>query len=477
VVAAYLPLLADIPMLMIFTPFLSMKNLFGSVASVLAFLFVLPSVYAASASADTINKHNEVLVARLMQENGRPDMACALLADTPADSQDVDRLYVLARCNASLQRIDAAIAYYQRVIALTPKEANPRVELAAILVAVDRKDEAAQQYKETLSLLPAGQVSTQMNNLIEQLGNDDPAAFARLASGKPWSIEFFAGLVHDNNINGGPVSNIVPAMVGGFPGNFILDPGVMPRSSWGATGSMTGSYVLPLNEHWSVLLQGVLLGNGYFDTSDFNNEYMSLSAAFIYRAKDWSASIQPNVGFSRQANRMNETTPGVVTRFSRNLSQILSLTGSLGYIDRTVHLDPYRNADGVLSGVGLVAQILPDLQLGVDYNWQREHADEAVYSRRLQGPSVFAAYRIDPQWTVVGNYSYLDVKYDEGSAFFPAREDTQKNASLTSLWDISRWARRNMVLRAQYTQIDNPSNIGYSNYTRNILSIGVQTQF
>ena len=67
--------------------------------------------------------------------------------------------------------------------------------------------------------------------------------------------------------------------------------------------------------------------------------------------------------------------------------------------------------------------------------------------------------------------------YDEGTIFFPAREDTQKTASLTSLWDISRWAGRNMVLRAQYTKIDNPSNIGYSDYTRNIFSVGVQTQF
>lgn len=443
-------------------------------SAVVALMFFSSAAYAAPTSADS---HSELLVARLMQENGRPDMACALLADTPANSVDADRLYVLARCNASLQRTDTAIAYYQRVIALKPAEANPRVELAAILVALDRKDEAAQLYKETLPLLPAGQVSSQMNNLIEQLGRDDPAAFARQASGKPWSLEFYAGLVHDSNINGGPVSNIVPAMVGGFPGNFILSPDAMPRSSWGVSSSLTGSYLVPLNERWSVLYQGVLLGNAYFDTSDFNNEYMSLSAAFIYRDKNWSASIQPNIGFSRQANRMNETTPGVITRVSRNLNPTWSLTGSLGYINRTVHLDHNRNADGVLGSVGVVAQVQPNLQLGADYNVQREHADVAVYSRRLDGPSVFAAYRIKPQWTVVGNYSYSKVKYDEGSFFFPAREDTQKTASLTSLWDISTWAGRSMVVRAQYTQIDNPSNIGYSNYSRKLFSVGVQTQF
>jgi tetratricopeptide (TPR) repeat protein len=461
-----------------------MNNLSRFIAVALSLCFSLS--HAASklpvpASADhaKLSSRNELVVARLMQENGRPDVACAVLGATPADSVDADRLYVLARCSASLQRIDAAIAYYQRVIVLTPQAPNPRVELAAIYVATGRKDEAAQIYKDTLPLLPTGQVSAQISNLIEQLGRNDPAAFAQQAAGKPWSLEVFTGIVRDSNINGGPVSNTVSVI--GIPGNFILDNGAMPRSSWGATGSVTGSYVVPLNERWSVLFQGAVLANGYFDTSDFNNEYMSLSAAFIYRAKDWSASIQPNVSFSRQGNRMSETTPGLITRFSRNLTQTLALTGSLGYLNRTVHLDNNRNADGVLGSIGLVAQLQPNLQVGGEYNLQREHADMDAFSRRIHGPSVFAAYRAHPLWTVVGNYSYSNVKYDQGVASvlgtFPAREDTQKTASLTSLWDVSQWAGRNMIVRAQYTQIDNPSNIGYSSYTRNIFSVGVQMQF
>lgn len=460
-----------------------MNQLFRAIGVAVPCLLSSPLMHAATpaaapgtADAAAMRSRDEVVMARVMQERGHPEVACALLAETPADSVDAERLYVLARCHASLQHVDAAISHYRRVIALTPQAPNPRVELAAILVALDRRDEATQLYKETLPLLPAGPVSTQMNNLIEQLGRGDPVAFAP-AAGKPWSIEVFAGVVHDSNINGGPVSNIVPAMVGGLPGNFILDPGAMPKSSPGATGSITGSYVVPLNARWSILFQGVLLGNGYLDTSDFNNEAMSLSAAFIYRAPEWSASIQPNVNFSRQANQMNETTPGVVTRFSRDLRQGLALTGSAGYFNRTVHLDHYRNADGVLGSVGLVAQLQPAWQIGADYNVQRESADSAVYSRRTHGPSVFAAWRINPQWTVVGNYSYANVRYDQGSILFPAREDTQKIASLTSLWDISGWAGRNMVLRAQYTQIDNPSNIGYSSYARKIFSLGVQTQF
>ena len=454
-----------------------------SAVLVFPLLLIFPSAQAAAADsaaappAGNTSGFDPVPAARLMQENGHPDIACALLADTPADSVDAERWYVLARCSASLQRVDQAIAYYRRAIALAPRAPNPWVEMAAILVATDRKEEAAQVYKETLPLLPAGQVSTQMNKLIEQLGRDDPAALARRGAGKPWSIEVFTGIVHDSNINGGPVSNIIPATVGRFSGNFILDPGSMPKSSNGLTGSLTGSYILPLNERWSVLFQGVLLGNGYVETSDFNNEYMQLSAAFIYQGKDWSASIQPNIGFSRQGDQMTETLPGATARFSRNLNQTLALTGSAGYIRHTVHLDSNRNADGVIGSLGLVAQLQPALQVGAEYDMLRDRADANAYSRRAHGPSAFAAYRVNPQWNLVGNYSYSRVTYDEGTIFFPAREDTQKTASLTSLWDISRWAGRNMVLRAQYTKIDNPSNIGYSDYTRNIFSVGVQTQF
>ena len=92
-----------------------MNKLFRTVGVALPCLLSSPLTPAAApgpTAAAALSSRDEVVMARVMQERGHPEVACTLLADTPADSVDAERLYVLARCNASLQRVDAALGYY-----------------------------------------------------------------------------------------------------------------------------------------------------------------------------------------------------------------------------------------------------------------------------------------------------------------------------------------------------------------------------
>jgi tetratricopeptide (TPR) repeat protein len=438
-----------------------------------------PSAAPATPAASSMTKsQKELAAAVLMLEHGRPDLACRLLQLTPKDSTDADRLHVLARCSAELKQVDAAIDYYKRTIALRPKAPRPRAELAALYTAMEEYGAARQLISETAYLMPPGQAAQAMKNLAEQLGTDDPAAIARRSPAKPWSIELYGGVIYDDNVNGGPVSNVVPAVVGGTPVSFTLAPGAMPRSSSGLVGSIGGSYVVPLNQQWRVLYQGALTGTGYFSESDFSNNSLSLSAALIYRNAGTTASVQSNVRYQRMDGRMQEALPGVVARFSKTLTPMWTATASAGYFKRSVHPDMNRDANGRHGSLGLIAQMSNSLQIGGEYEVRREEAKQDVYSRRLHGPSLFAVYRTSPVFTLIGNYSYSKVEHDARMALFPnAREDRQKTAALTALWDVSTWAGRNMIVRAQYMNVANASNIAYSDFKRNLLTVGVQTQF
>lgn len=439
---------------------------------------VSPADPAAPAASRATGSQKELAAAVLMQEHGRPDLACRLLQSTPKDSTDADRLHVLARCSAELKQVDAAIDYYKRTIALRPEAPRPRAELAALYMALEEYGAARQLVSETASLMPPGQAAEAMKKLAEQLGTDDPAAIARRSPAKPWSIELYGGFIYDDNVNGGPVSNVVPAVIGGTPVSFTLAPDAMPRSSSGVVGSISGSYVVPLNQQWRVLFQGALTGTGYFSESDFNNDSLSLSAAAIYRNAGTTASVQSNVRYQRMDGHMQEATPGVVARVSRVLSPMWTATASAGYFKRSVHPDMNRDANGRHGSLGLIAQVSNNFQVGGEYELRRENARQDVYSRRLQGPSLFAAYRVSPVFTLVGNYSYFEIEHEAPMALFPnAREDRQKTAALTALWDVSAWAGRNMIVRAQYMNVRNPSNIAYSDYKRNLFTVGVQTQF
>ncbi len=429
--------------------------------------------------ARTLQDQREIALANLMLQNGHPDAACKILhATTPPASVDPDRYYLLARCSAELKQIDAAIGYYRKTIELQPDAPRPRAELAAIYLAIEQYAAAAPLFADTARLIPPGETAESMRSLAERLGANDPAALLRGQSAKPWSIEMFAGLTKDDNVNGGPVSRIVPTVIGGTPINFMLSPAAMPRSSWGATASVNGNYSVPLNRNWSVLFQGGLAATHYFSESDFSNDSLSLAAAFIYRDKSFSASVQPNVRYVRQHGRTQEATPGIVGRLSKALSPTLTATGSVGYFDRTVQPDGNRDAKGWHGSVGLVSQLSKTVQVGGEYEVIREDASLDVHSRRLHGPSVFAAVKVIPELTLIANYRYAAVEHDERMALFSGvRKDRQKIAVLTGLWDVSRWAGRDLAVRAQYMHIENPSNIAFNDYKRNLFIVGVQTKF
>lgn len=421
----------------------------------------------------------DVALARLLLEQHYPEAACKLLhKTTPADSDNADRLYLLARCSVELKQYDAAVAYYAKVIKLVPNAPRPRAELATLFMAAGHPAEASRLFSDASRLSHSIDDAGLMGALAEQLGANDPAAVAPRHAAKPWSIEVYAGVLHDDNVNGGPLSNVVPAIIGTTPIDFTLSPEAMPRSSYAAVGSITGKYLVPLNPNWSLLLQGSLAGTGYFSESDFSNDSLTLAAAFIYRDRDISASVQPNLIYQRRDHHMQEATPGIVGRVSKMLSQTVQATASASHQQRSVQVDRDRDATIWSGSAGLVMQASTRLQLGVEYEVQDENADENIYSNKSYGPNLFATYLFSPTATVIGNLGYADVHYDEKMALFAEpREDTRKTAALTLLWDVSNWAGRNLVVRAQYMHVRNPSNIAYNDYKRNLISVGVQTQF
>lgn len=408
----------------------------------------------------------------------RPDLACTMLKDTPpVDDTEAERMLLLGRCSSAAHEREHAEQYYRRAIALAPADATPKIELAGLYLAMGRQADAVPLLAQAANA-SEGQARTELDALASRLRPNDPVSATLNSGDKPWALQLYMGLTWDDNINAGPVSRSVPAVIGGIPVTFDLLQESMPRKSAGAALGLNGSYALRLDERFSLLFQAGWFGTGYADRQDYNNDTTTLATALVYSDGPWSASLQPNVRYTRLDGRMQETSPGIVARVARAASDTVSLTATGGYAKRTVHTDSTRNADAWQGGVGAIAQLTPALQVGGEYLLQREQADSAIYSRRLSGPSAYLQYRVQPDLLLGINASYTDVHYDQAMPLFPqARSDRQLVGSFSALWDISRYTGRNMVVRTQYTHIDNPSNIGYGYFRRNMVSLGVQMQF
>lgn len=444
-----------------------------------------PAADAATARQREIGQQAllEIAFARKLLSERQPEMACRLLKGSLPDADtEAERVRLLARCSSALREREAAEGYYRRAIALAPDDPTVKVELAGLYLAMGRSQDSSAMLSAAAGQ-SAGAQRDQLETAAAQLRANDPAALAANVvnaanKAKPWSLQVYMGLTWDDNINAGPVSRSVPAIIGGIPVTFDLVEDAMPHKSAGAAMGLNASYGIPLDGRFSLLFQGAWFGTGYVERQDYNNDTTTLAAALVYTGKAWAASLQPNVRYTRLDGRLQESAPGVTGRMARSVTDTVSLTATGGYAKRTVHTDANRNADAWQGGFGALAQLTPQLQVGGEYLWQREQASAAVYSRRLSGPSAYLQYRIAPDLLLGANLSYTDVHYDQTMALFAEpRTDRQTVVSLSALWDISRYVGRNMVVRAQYTNIDNPSNIAYSDFRRNMFSLGVQMQF
>ncbi len=155
-----------------------------------------------------------------------------------------------------------------------------------------------------------------------------------------------------------------------------------------------------------------------------------------------------------------------------------SLSSAVEYLDKSIRQDNARDAKSVNASLGGHVLLRPDLKTGAEFNLSRESARADIYSNQGRGLSAYALWQVNPDWQLIANYRHQRNAYDQPMAFFAdSREDRQHSVALTSLWDISRYTGYDMVLRMQYLYVDNPSNVGFYDYHRELATVGLQVRF
>jgi len=80
--------------------------------------------------------------------------------------------------------------------------------------------------------------------------------------------------------------------------------------------------------------------------------------------------------------------------------------------------------------------------------------------------------------SVSASYRCSDNDYDARQAIFPeARHDRQQTVGAAVLWDLSERLFSGVAARAEYTFIDNRSNLALFDRRRHIATVGLQITF
>src|SRR3546814_4195884 len=137
--------------------------------------------------------------------------------------------------------------------------------------------------------------------------------------------------------------------------------------------------------------------------SDWSSDVCS-SDLLIYQHKDYSFSLQPSLRYNRQADQLQEADSGVTARATRMLGATGNITGSVFYTNRRSEPDRSRDARAVGATLGFNTLLAHNLKVGADYTLLREHADDDVYSRRMNGPSVYIQWKPSADLQFLANY-------------------------------------------------------------------------
>lgn len=418
-----------------------------------------------------------VIAGRVLLQRNLPGVACDLIKRMHGEAtQSPDALYVLAVCSRMLGNTAESIGYYERLVHALPDAPRPKAELAVLYASQGRQDEARVLYRQAADLQKGTDAALLLRQLAGTEAAEDPA---KVQTGpKRWQIDLYGGMVRDSNINAGPSSSSIAAVIGGVPVTLALDDASMPKEETGYNLTAGGRYLHALSDQWAILYQGSLSASDYFGTDSYNTESLAAGAALIYKQPSYSVSVQPNARYVRQDDRLQEATLGISGRVAKTVSPSMEVFGTLGYFDRRVPLADFRSGDGRRVGAGVNYALRNGIQIGGEYIFQRESAQAASESRDLHGPSIYAVATPLPRLDVLASYRYTSTQHDAPQLLFSdAREDRQNQAGVTASYKLPGPANADLRLVTEYSFTRNKSTIGLYDYTRRVLTVGLQARF
>jgi tetratricopeptide (TPR) repeat protein len=162
------------------------------------------------------------------------------------NSEDVN--FGLGMAALQIGKLSHARFAFERVLAINPGNQRARLELARTCVAMGQYDTALSEFEHVLDFNPPERVRTNVERYMDQI--------RRLR--RPWMLsgQLNLAVFHDDNINYGPSSRFIDTRIG----ELEVATNSQPQESWGVAlgGAAGGTYDVGRKGDW--MLAGGLAG-------------------------------------------------------------------------------------------------------------------------------------------------------------------------------------------------------------------------
>ncbi len=393
-------------------------------------------------------------------------------------------LWSMARIDREAGRLRDAIELLQAILAQRPELHRVRLELA--LVAYEYLDYSLAR-EELERLLDSPDLSDRVRAAVSKLLGKVESAQSGLQQPHSWLPSLTFGLLYDDNVNVGPVSDLVEI----DDQLFSVKPEFQPRGDWGTVlrGNLAHQYRFSGPWHlgqrsarlfWNT--RATVSRKAFRNEKDFNLDILSVRSGPKFEVP---GGLEGSLSFRTDYVRFGGEDYSLFYSVSPALAWKLnsvewSYELTLMYKDYFGPAESSRNADYRASTLRVDFSLeFIDSKAYLGGRISREDARNLNYS--YDGLEVFAGvtYQPNPDWAVSFDARRRSIDYQgEVSLFRASREDDQVQLSLNlkyRLPDVGDGMAS--TLEAGHVFIDRKSSIPLYAYKRNMTYLAVRLAF
>jgi len=430
------------------TPYFLSRPVISSLFGI--FLFFNISIPLASAEQSVLSTAQDIL------RSGQPNKALNLLLPLEGErAGDVEYDYLLGIALLDSGYPSDAIFALQRVLAIKPKFAGARMDLARAYFALDDMNEAAAEFKILKTQQPPKNVKATIDVYLNTIENK------KLERRRGWDGFYLLGFGSDNNANNGRDATDISSGDINIEGGLVANNSESQETKSSIMQLGTGiTYKMPVDYYSGYFFSGNISQRTYPDAEFIN----SLTYAF---GAGYKKQLQSKNTLIINSQYYSTNTDGEFNNRGLMLSSVyemlvsgqdkISLFAKLGSIS---YVEEFSPQDVTQTAVGVNWLHVLGGSRASTFNASFSFANDAAkeddrYGRNYYGLSASYSTRLMPEVSMNVSLSFMQSDYDE--IFLSAleeRSDTLSNISIGINWKPKKNWTINSVLR----QAKNSSN-------------------
>lgn len=437
----------------------------------LAGVCLIACLWPLSAGADEVLDRAKALIAA--RDANAAYQLLAPLQKERAGDPNFD--YLLGIAALDLGRNTEAVFALERVLAVQPKNAQARAEIARAYFNLKEHEAAKREFQNVRDQNPPEEVKATIDRYLDAI---DRAAVGPKPTAR-FFVEGFAG--YDTNVNSATAdrSIAIPLFAGAL---FTLAPGASKLSDgyWGVASGVTTR--MPINPRWALIAGFAGNRRWNFEHDRFDTSFVDLNFGTTYkRDRDLLSFIVQLNDFTVYdpiySNAYREAR-GATAQWQRDLDARNQVSAYAQYANLTYPDQRIRNADRYVAGLGYAHAFVgggPTVYLSA-YGGSEKQRDARVpelgfdlYGVRLGGEQV-----LSEKFTAFANAAYERRSYGGEDGFFLV---TRRDNQFTGTLGVHFVPKRNWRLTTQVLGFSNRSNIDLYTFDRALAEVRLRRDF